>query len=65
MMSKLGKKRRKEKRSRATARDALEGKLSIFRDSRGAERERLRREVYLLAERLQLKKTHKSEGGYR
>lgn len=56
MMSKLGKKRRKEERSRATAREAIEGKLSIFRDSRGAERERLRTEIYSLANKLQLLK---------
>lgn len=54
MMSKLGKKRRKEERSRATAREALVGKLLIFRDSRGAERERLRKEIYSLANKLQL-----------
>jgi len=54
-MSKTGKKRRKENRARASAREALEGKLSLYRDSRGAERERLRSEIYLLADKLQLK----------
>jgi len=53
MMSKLGKKHRKEKRSNATAREALEGKLSVYRDSRGAERDRLRTEMYSLANKLQ------------
>ena len=56
---KQGKKRRKEKRSRATAYEALTGKLSIYPDSRGAERERLRREIYLLADKLQLRKNER------
>ena len=55
MISKSGKKRRKEERSRATAREALDGKLSVYRDSRGAERERLRTEIYSLANKLQLR----------
>ena len=55
MMSNLGKKLRKEKRSRTTAREALEGKLSVYPESRGGERERLRREIYSLADKLQLR----------
>jgi hypothetical protein len=55
MMSKLGKKLRKEKRSRVTAHGALLGKLSVYPDGRAAERERLRNEIYCLADKLYLK----------
>jgi len=56
-MSKTGKKRRKEKRSCVSAYDALKGKLSIYQDSRGAERERLKSEIQSLANKLQIRKT--------
>lgn len=57
MMSIAGKKRRKEKRSRSTAYEALKSKISIYPDSRGAERERLESEIQSLANKLQLIKT--------
>lgn len=56
MMNKIGRKRRKEHRSRATAYEALKGKLLRYQYSQGAEREIIRREINVLAEKLQLQR---------
>ncbi|HWQ73283.1 MAG TPA: hypothetical protein VN370_13300 [Desulfitobacteriaceae bacterium] len=53
MISKTGKRRRKENRSRAGAYDALKRLLSAYPGSQGQAREQLRKEINILADKLQ------------